>query len=147
MIRTIKKRFGSNSRKKRGWKAINYKILEVVIIEKGKRSFIVILITFVLFIFGATLLFKYRDIIYIENQIAANGWDAHIISEQTRYDSKIGEFYKVVTFEEYEEYEEYIYDYRVRETFDSKEKYIITLISLDNTGLDDLHMPYQFAMK
>lgn len=95
----------------------------------------------------ALFLFQYREISYIDNQIAANAWDTSIVSEQTRYDSKIGEFYKEVTFEEYEEYEEYIYDYRVRETFDSKEKYVITGIFLDNTGLDDLHMPYQFAIK
>ncbi|PRY82266.1 hypothetical protein [Alkalibacterium olivapovliticus] len=105
----------------------------------SKKKATLVIGSFFILIFiviGSVLLFQYREISYIDNQIAANAWDTSIVSEQTRYDSKIGEFYK-----------EYIYDYRVRETFDSKEKYVITGIFLDNTGLDDLHMPYQFAIK
>lgn len=67
-----------------------------------------------------------------------------MVSEKTRYDSKIGEFYKEVI---YTDYEDYTYDYRVRNKSIPKKKYVHTFIFDGTNGIDGLQMPYQFATK
>ncbi|WP_161879713.1 hypothetical protein [Alkalibacterium sp. MB6] len=110
---------------------------------KGTKV-VLMLFAFTFLMVGIFFLYEYRDITYINNQLAGNGWDTHAVYEKTRYDSKIGEFYKLVI---YEEYEDYTYEYRVRESMGTRQPYVHTFLLEGSNGFDDVSMPYQFAVK
>lgn len=100
---------------------------------------------FIILFVASIGLSKYRDILYINEAIDSKGWNQHIISEHTKYDTTIGEFYKEVI---YNDQEEILYDYRVRKNLRTDETYISTIpFDKNNTSIEDSDLPYQFSVK
>lgn len=109
------------------------------------KKFVSVFFLLVFLIIGVMGIYKYRDVAYINSAIESNDWSENIISEETRYDFKIGEFYKEV---KYGDYENLSYEYRVRKDFRTDEKYIVTgVFDETNTSTDEPLLPYRFEEK
>lgn len=92
---------------------------------------------------GGFFLYKYQDAFYIDRQIAENGWDETIRSQSTTYDFQLGEFFKVITYEDHAGYK---YNYRVCKHPETKERIIATFV-FDGADMDvteQLSHPYIF---